>query len=1202
MEQIKINTIPSGVPSVCHISQFDNTSRIIRCHLFNDADPLTLTGSETILLFVRKSDNSRAEFEIESTSGTFIDLVITSEMSDIAGDSECKFQITDGEKTIGTLNFKMIVEPDAYGDSLKTRSVSGPIATFETDLAEDLIKLDVDLEPIQDLNGYDNAWGPGSGINKLGTNRTLGTLSGNLPSTPRVFEYDKFYVGLSFNNYYAPNNIQDYNVDEHTVSLKTRFNAYGIAFPIKVAENTSYAINASSYNDSTAKLGIGYFDADGVFINYKYNIGGLDVIITPSGCVTAVVVVYDGAASDETVSVTDIFFNNPSTVTTFTPYSNICPISGHDRVEIKQTGKNLLSPHLYKGVGYNPNVGTVITFSDSSKQFVDNGDGTFSISTNSNWETFDLVFKLIKNATCYRKVLFTTTNMLAVSEVYLNSNLEVIWKNSNTAISQLKNSVITPPEGAVYYVMVFSNRGTTDPTTLTITEPQIEPGSVATDYEPYVDSPEIATIRFGQTIYKGKVMPESDLIEITHVCETYDGSVDEAWGLTSSSSVRKAFRIYLQYNKKPTVKATDEMLSSVIPLRTTSETTSVDNDVITCRSTTYLHKIFYIFTPPYMVSTVEELRAYLSANPETVMYPLDEHIYLKISDLFVSDNEPYLSRQSGGSVEVLDREIDSLVGGTIGWNQISALTRAAGESYGITTEITNGLLTITGTPTQASGQWRLMLDTRFNAIPTGHKLLLCGNTEHFWFRVQGADTTKTTKTQKEIMLEASSTTIADIVIMMANMDTSVAVNESVYLQLFDLTVMFGSVIADYIYALEQATAGAGITWFRERFPKNYYPYNAGQLISVKTSKHITTGKNLISHEGTMLDQTVYSWGSSDSVLVSYLNRLPAGTYRCSFKCRVIQMQPGKTSGNYGIIFRAIRRNGSQFNIQMRELKSNVSVGSVFEFSSTITLTSSEAGLFTNAYYYTGRAYNDGNPDYCEIYDFQIELGSTATDYIPYVGYEYPLDPNLELRGIPKLDSNKMYYDGDTYESSGSVTRKYGIVDLGTMTWTATPITNAGNRFYSNALDGAKRPTVTSVIPNIVCSKYEAKLVSAYSQAVNGITIYTNGSIQVYDVNMSSSTAAQFKTAMSGVYLVYELDTPTTESAASFENPQKVDPNGIEMYEDTRDISLAVGHETKYLLNPETPTIFTALVGTNNVYSDAGDVEVEYYTTLEGGND
>ena len=54
------------------------------------------------------------------------------------------------------------------------------------------------------------------------------------------------------------------------------------------------------------------------------------------------------------------------------------------------------------------------------------------------------------------------------------------------------------------------------------------------------------------------------------------------------------------------------------------------------------------------------------------------------------------------------------------------------------------------------------------------------------------------------------------------------------------------------------------------------------------------------------------------------------------------------------------------------------------------------------------------------------------EYEPYEKHSYPLDSTLTLRGIPKLDANNnLYYDGDTYESDGTVTRKYGIVDLGT---------------------------------------------------------------------------------------------------------------------------------------------------------------------------
>ena len=1201
MEQIKLNTIPSGVPSVCHISQFDNTSRIIRCHLFNDSDPLTLTGSETIRLFMRKSNNSRAEFEIESTSGTFIDLVITSEMSDIAGDSECKFQIADSEKTIGTLNFKMVVEPDAYGDSLKTRSISGPIATFETDLAEDLIKLDVDIEPVQDLHGYDYPWPAGGGKNKLDM-KVYNGGSYNVPvGTQFTLTESATQFTKSGNNY--------------TVSTSSTWRYFTVYAPVKA--NSSYYLGyVLSATGATCGYSMYLLDEDYKVLtiyNNTDNPGTRNWVITTTNDTAYVCIVFTNRGTAvNTLTISEPQLVLSSSATPYEPYENICPISGHDSAQLFRTGKNLLDtrqesipqyasgPQTYAGVTYSPNNDGSITINGTST-----GASVLFFDPVTLNPIVSYPFPTWKYTNNRYTLSVTDEWGLVTGDAYIQATVKKIKDDSIVSRQRLTASVFTRSftvREDEYIADAFVRLSSGASASNINIKIQLELGSTATDYEPYESDPTPIIVRFGQTIYKGRVISESDLIEITHVCETFDGSSDEQWVATSSPSVRYGFRSYFQNNKKPTAKATDEMLSSTIPLRTTSEAASVDDDIITCRSTTYLHKIFYIFAPPSKISTVEELRAFLANEPETVMYPLDEHIFLKISDLFISDNEAYLYRQSGGSVEVLDREIDSLAGGTIGWNQISALTRAASESYGITTEISNGLLTITGTPTQSSGQWRLMLDTRFSAIPTGHKLLLCGNTEHFWFRVQGADTTKTTKTQKEIMLEASSTTIADIVIMMANMDTSVAVNESVYLQLFDLTVMFGSVIADYIYALEQTTAGAGVAWFRERFPKNYYPYNPGQLISVKTSKHITTGKNLITAN---VPTDRECWGTSQTDIVDAINSLPVGTYTISNKFKINEL-PSNGKVDHGRIYITAMVNGSQVPVTTYSVATDNSptLGKVYSESGTFQITEANKGKINHAYLYCDQSTTHsgtGRGKY-DFYDLQLELGSTPTDYTPYVGYEYPLDPNLELRGIPKLDGNKMYYDGDTYESSGSVTRKYGIIDLGTITWTATPITNAGNRFYSSTFYSAKKPLVTSIIPNIICSKYEAKLVSAYSQAVNGITISTNGSLQVYDVNMSSLTAAQFKTAMSGVYLVYELDTPTTESAASFENPQRVDPNGVEMYEDTRDIPLVVGHETKYLLNPETPTILTALVGTNNVYSDAGDVDVEYYTTLEGGND
>ena len=78
-------------------------------------------------------------------------------------------------------------------------------------------------------------------------------------------------------------------------------------------------------------------------------------------------------------------------------------------------------------------------------------------------------------------------------------------------------------------------------------------------------------------------------------------------------------------------------------------------------------------------------------------------------------------------------------------------------------------------------------------------------------------------------------------------------------QIFDLTQMFGSTIADYIYSLEQTTAGAGVAWFKKLFPKPYYAYNAGETTCVSA-----VNGDPYNHYTTTLGRTVYG-GTLDVV-------------------------------------------------------------------------------------------------------------------------------------------------------------------------------------------------------------------------------------------------------------------------------------------------------------------------------------------------
>ena len=354
----------------------------------------------------------------------------------------------------------------------------------------------------------------------------------------------------------------------------------------------------------------------------------------------------------------------------------------------------------------------------------------------------------------------------------------------------------------------------------------------------------------------------------------------------------------------------------------------------------------------------------------------------------LTDTAPYSFRTSGGSLSlgIRNRETDSLIGGTVAWNQ---LVHTSDTSVTVT---------------------------------NGHKYLSRINSTN--------------------------------AIAISN-GSAISINDGTEDNVFDLTAMFGSTIADYVYTLESGTAGAGIARLKRYgfFTEDYYPYHAATLESVKTSAHV-----------------------------------------------------------------------------MRDADNNI-------------------------------------------------IGN------------YALDP-IDLRGILKKDaSNNLYYDGDTYAADGTVTRKYGIVDLGTLEWTYRSSGYNSKPFYA-PLPTAKLTASSNDKANAICSKYDVVktglMNSASIDKVLGIGHYFSSSNEVQIVDTSYTDAATFKTAMSGVYLVYELATETTETASPYINPQIVDASGTEQYVDagTRDFDMPVGHSTEYTFVPEdtrlylcdTATVDASLIG------------------------
>lgn len=91
-----------------------------------------------------------------------------------------------------------------------------------------------------------------------------------------------------------------------------------------------------------------------------------------------------------------------------------------------------------------------------------------------------------------------------------------------------------------------------------------------------------------------------------------------------------------------------------------------------------------------------------------------------------------------------------------------------------------------------------------------------------------------------------------------------------YYNVIDLTAMFGSTVADYLYTLESGTAGSGVALFKSLFGEDYYPYTANTLMSAKP-----TGKVIKDENDQTIETIVYSGNELRGILKVGTNGLYA---------------------------------------------------------------------------------------------------------------------------------------------------------------------------------------------------------------------------------------------------------------------------------------------------------------------------------------
>ncbi len=358
-----------------------------------------------------------------------------------------------------------------------TTSASGnPLSIVCLKSTQNAINPIVTLEPIQDLHGQDKPYPAGGGKNLLPMTvdgikelNTTGTWSGNQYTINNI----KYTLITDDGNNIIKIEISGSEAASATCLLRLSEKIYPAGSYILSGgvSNSCYIYDGSSIIAGASE--VSFTLTNDTKKNFYLRISGGDSI--PSGKGTFYPMIRLATESDAT----------------FVPYSNICPISGYDKIEVLSCGKNLFDSDKIK-------IGTYVN-DVWSVEFYPSGTVAYdSITYKANTSyTFSGTFQEgVANKSYRLRVVYTdntTANMFGDSDT--SAHAFVFVSNDAKTISKLD-------------VSYASGNGT-----FTLTNFQIEEGASATTYVPYHKTTDLSE-NLPQTVYGGSLDLNSGVLTV----------------------------------------------------------------------------------------------------------------------------------------------------------------------------------------------------------------------------------------------------------------------------------------------------------------------------------------------------------------------------------------------------------------------------------------------------------------------------------------------------------------------------------------------------------------------------------------------------------------------------------------------------------------------------------------------------------------
>ena len=514
----------------------------------------------------------------------------------------------------------------------------------------------------------------------------------------------------------------------------------------------------------------------------------------------------------------------------------------------------------------------------------------------------------------------------------------------------------------------------------------------------------------------------------------------------------------------------------------------------------------------------------ITIGPDTILHVLNAieaaAVSLKI-DLtptqdgtpWISDTlntEPYLLRaaQNGNTAD------ETIVGGTVCFNQMiqngdfsDGTNHWNPGSSNVTISASDNILTVNkplSTTNGANQKGDKLADHVYLCTAEAKKV----SGDDFQIRYMNNNSTSLyTLIDSETWMEAnqivksgaSTTNINLIYIRYESPNTGIANVRNV--RVMDLTQMFGSTIADYVYSLETANKGAGVAWLHSHgfIDDIYHAYNTGTLVSAKPTAKV-------------VGDTTYTLGGAD---LRGLFKLDANN---NLYC------DGDVYTSDGTITRNFEYRAYQSGDESLTDAITDGTNTVVKLTTATTETSTaytnpqkagEAEAFVDAR--TEKVPVGHSTRYSAEYDINgfegvtVHVSETQTG-----GTTYPVT----------FTSQGTVYGGTVDVVSGEMSITYAIEDLGNLSWITVTFTSLGIVFmaYLQADD-----TGTSYV-----TAYAKANLPAFSYGE-----YSLESDNLFIRDPRTTDGNEFKRLVTGQKIVYKLAEPITAT---------IDPTEISLNE------------------------------------------------------